>query len=221
MTFLGVEFDSFDMAMRVNDTKRMEVTALAKVWSRKTVATKEELQSILGKLDVFNGVELLIPSTVFCNILGDATLAGGGTWNEMEKEYISRRFPLNLQGATVPIHIKEFWMVILAAKVWGPKWTGKRIGIYCDNEAVCKTIIYQKPKDSELQRCLRELLHYVCKYKFQPVILRVSTKDNYIADYISRIYDKPSINSMFLEKGLPAMKQVQIEDDMFNFVADW
>ena len=30
-------------------------------------------------LDVFNGVELLIPSTVYCNILGDATMVGGGT----------------------------------------------------------------------------------------------------------------------------------------------
>ena len=269
MTFLGVEFDSIDMAMRVNDTKRLEITALAKTWSRRTVATKEELQSILGKLiwiskvvrysrvfvsriiaairslkqqkqkinlssdimkdflwwtrflDVFNGVELLIPNTVFCNILGDATLAGGGSWNEAEMEFISRKFPAYLQGATIYIHIKEFWMVILAAKVWGDKWTGKRIGIYCDNEAVCKTIIYQKPADQELQRCLREFLFYVCKFRFQQVILRVSTTDNDIADFISRVYDEPSISKMFQEKGLSGMKHVKVEDDMFTFVDDW
>ena len=269
MKFLGVEFDTNDMAMRIDDTKRMEITALARVWSRKTVASKEELQSILGKLmwvskvvrysrcfvsriiscikslkgqkqkttlsldirkdflwwtsflDVFNGVELLIPNTVYCNILGDATLAGGGAWNEMEKEYISRRFPFHLQSPTIYIHLKEFWMVILAAKVWGSKWTGRRIGIYCDNEAVCKTIIHQKPKDPELQRCLREFLHYVCRYRFQPIILRVSTKDNAIADYISRVYDEVSISKMFLGKGLQGMNQVMIGDDMFNFVADW
>ena len=189
MKFLGVEFDTMDMAMRIDDTKRMEITTLAKIWSRKTVATKEELQSILGKLmwvskvvrysrcfvsriiacikslksqkqkitlsseikkdflwwtnflDVFNGVELLIPNTLHCNILGDATLAGGGAWNEAELEYISRRFPFHLQSPSIYIHLKEFWMVILAAKTWGSRWTGRRIGIHCDNEAVCKTII--------------------------------------------------------------------------------
>ena len=269
MTFLGVEFDSMDMAMRVNDTKRKEITALAKSWSRKTVASKEELQSILGKLiwiskvvrysrcfvsriiaaikslrsqkqkitlstevkkdllwwtnflDVFNGVELLVPNTVYCNILGDATLVGGGSWNESEREYFSRMFPYYLQGASIYIHIKEFWMLILAAKVWGSKWTGRRIGMYCDNEAVCKTIIYQKPQDLELQRCLREFLFHVCKFRFQPVILRVSTKDNEIADFISRVFDQPSIENMFLAKGLPGMKEVKIDDEMFNFVADW
>ena len=269
MLFLGVEFDTVDMAMRIDVTKRMEITALAQVWSRKTVATKEELQSILGKLmwvskvvrysrcfvsriiasikslknqkqkitlsvdlkkdflwwstflDVFNGVELLIPDTVYCNILGDATLAGGGSWNEMEKEYISRKFPFHLQSPSIYIHIKEFWMVILAAKVWGSKWTGRRIAIYCDNEAVCKTIIHQKPKDPELQRCLRELLFFVCKFKFQPIILRVSTKDNDIADFISRVFDEASISKMFLEKGLEGMRHVTVLDDMFNFEADW
>ena len=60
-------------------------------------------------------------------------------------------FPYYLQGASIYIHIKEFWMLILAAKVWGSKWTGRRIGMYCDNEAVYKTIIYQKPQDLELQ----------------------------------------------------------------------
>ena len=59
--------------------------------------------------------------------------------------------------------MKEFWMVILAVKTWVSRWTG-RIEIYCDNEAVCKTIIQQKPKDQELQRCPREFLYLVCKF---------------------------------------------------------
>ena len=271
MTFLGVEFDSTAMVMRVNESKRLEITALAKIWSRKTVATKEELQSILGKLiwiskvvrfsrifvsriiaalktlksqkqkikmsreirkdflwwtnflDVFNGVELLIPSTVYCNILGDATMVGGGTWNEDEKEYVSRKFPIQLQAASVFIHIniKEFLIVILAVKLWGPKWAGRRIAIYCDNEAACKTIIHQKPKDPELQSCLREFLYFVCKYKFQPIILRVTTTDNDIADFISRVYDEPSIDKKFQENGLSGMRAIQAEDEIFNFVADW
>ena len=160
MKFLGVEFDSNAMSMRVDEDKRQEITTLAKKWARKTVATKQELQSVLGKLmwvskvvrfsrcfvariiatlkglkfqkqkitlseairkdflwwseflPVFNGVELLVPNTVFCSVLGDATLHGGGSWNEREKEYFSREFPPHLRDPKVHIHLKEFFFVL-------------------------------------------------------------------------------------------------------------
>ena len=40
MKFLGVEFDSITMSMRVDEGKRQEITTLVKKWDRKTVATK-------------------------------------------------------------------------------------------------------------------------------------------------------------------------------------
>ena len=124
MRFLGVEFDTIQMCMRVDEVKRAEIQKLSLFWSRKTVATKQELQSILGKLiwiskvvrysrcfvsriistlkhqkqkttlteavkkdfkwwakflNVFNGVELLVTTTVFDSVLGDACPMGGGT----------------------------------------------------------------------------------------------------------------------------------------------
>ena len=269
MKFLGVEFDSISMSMRVDEGKRQEITTLAKKWARKTVATKQELQSILGKLmwvskvvrfsrcfvariiatlkglksqkqkvtltdairkdflwwseflPVFNGVELLIPNTVFCSVLGDATLLGGGCWNEREKEYFSRQFPLHLRDHKIYIHLKEFFVAIIATKLWGHLWEGKRVALYCDNEAVVKTMIYQKPQDTELQKCLREMLYYVCKFRFQPVFLRVSTDDNDIADYISRVHDPLLIQTKFESRKLLNMTAINIPDVMFDFVADW
>ena len=127
MRFLGVEFDTIQMCMRVDEVKRAEIQKLSLFWSRKTVATKQELQSILGKLiwiskvvrysrcfvsriistlktlkhqkqkttlteaglkdfkwwakflNVFNGVELLVTTTVFDSVLGDACPMGGGS----------------------------------------------------------------------------------------------------------------------------------------------
>ena len=96
-------------------------------------------------LPVFNGVELLIPDTVFSSVLGDATLQGGGCWNEQEEEFFSRQFPPHLKSHKVYIHIKEFLIAIVAAKLWGNLWEGKRVAIYCDNEAVVKSMVYQKP----------------------------------------------------------------------------
>ena len=42
---------------------------------------------------MFNGVELLVPHTVACNILGDATLTGAGAWDEAAGLFWSRKFP--------------------------------------------------------------------------------------------------------------------------------
>lgn len=269
MKFLGVEFDTISMCMRIDETKLQEITMLSQSWARKTVATKQELQSILGKimwvskvvrysrcfvariigvlkglrsqkqkvtlssevkkdflwwsqfLPVFNGVELLVPDTVFCSVVGDATLRGGGCWNEKEMEYFSRLFPVHLIDHNIPIHIKEFLVTIVAVKLWGHLWAGKRVAVYCDNEAVVKTMIYQKPRDSELQRCLREMLFQVCKFHFQPVFLRISTEDNDIADFISRVYDREAIAAKFVARGLSNMKQVHVPDEKFDYVADW
>ena len=165
MRFLGVEFDTVKMCMRIDDNKRKEIQQLSVFWSRKTVANKQELQSILGKLiwvskvvrfsrcfvsrvisliktlkyqkqkttlteavkkdfkwwskflSVFNGVELLIPPTVFASVLGDAYPMGSGSWNEQAKDYYSRKFPMDLCDTLYPIHLKEFWSIIIATKL--------------------------------------------------------------------------------------------------------
>ena len=50
MVYLGVKFDTNNMAMFVEDEKVVELKHELNVWRRKTVATKQDLQSILGKL---------------------------------------------------------------------------------------------------------------------------------------------------------------------------
>ena len=269
MLFLGIEFDTVEMCMRVGDEKRSEVKTTINKWYKRTVATKEELQSLQGQLmwiskvvrysrcfvarviseqkslksqkqkkklspemkkdllwwklflDVFNGVELIIPDVVRYNVLGDATLSGFGAWNEEQKEYFSRKFPLQLQSPDFPIHQKEFLTVIIAVKVWGDIWTGKRVAIHCDNVAVVQSISLLKPKDTEMLRCLREFLFYVTKYKFEPVMVRIPTADNYLADYVSRHHNKVDIDKVFKSRGLHNMVEVSIKDDLFNFKADW
>ena len=81
-------------------------------------------------LDFFNGIELIIPATVTCNVLGDATLSGAGAWNEELMQFWSRKFPLEMLSPDFPIHLKEFITVIIQAKVWGSDWSGKRVAIH-------------------------------------------------------------------------------------------
>ena len=269
MVFLGVEFDTIQMCMRVGEEKRVEVRSTIDKWYRRTVATKQELQSLQGQLmwiskvvrfsrcfvtriiaeqkslknqkqkktlshdikkdllwwktflDVFNGVELIVPHTVSCNVLGDATLSGAGAWNEVSGQFWSRRFPLSMQSPEFPIHLKEFITVIISVKIWGHHWTGKRVALHCDNASVVETINHQKPKDVRMQQCLREFLFHVTTKNFEPVMVRIPTSDNFLADFISRNHNHEDIKKEFTKLGTEKMDDVPVSDDMFFFTADW
>ena len=133
-------------------------------------------------LRTFNGVELLedvdwsdLDDMERC---GDACPASGGAY--VADEYFSREFPAFL--ADEPIHLKEFHIVLVAVKLWGPKWARQKIIIRCDNDAVCDTIFLKKPTDEKMQACLRELLFWQCRYNFSLSVQKIGTKENFLAD---------------------------------------
>ena len=269
MTYLGVNFNSLDMCMHVDQDKIVEIKLELEKWSRKTVAKKCELQSILGKLlwvsrtvrfsrvfvcriiaevrksvkqsdktklsldirkdflwwgkfmEDFSGVEIIIPPSVNLAVLGDAYPQGGGSWNPTQSEYFSMRFPEYLCSNDTPIHIKEFFIVILCVRYWGPTWTGQRVLIYCDNASVCDTCFHQKPKDATMQKLLREFLFWVCKFNFCPILQKIGTKENHIADYISRNHNSSDIEHYLHLNGFSSQSKVEIPLDWFKFQAEW
>ena len=105
--------------------------------------------------------------------------------------------------------------------MWGHLWCGQRIVIFCDNDAVCDTITYQKPKDLSLQQLLRECLFWVCKFNFYPVLQKIASKENHIADFISRNHIEDDISKYFEQNGYPVQTKVTVPLDWFNFVTDW
>ena len=50
LTYLGIQFDTRVLEMRVDEAKCSELKTVLKKWLNKTVASKTDLQSILGKL---------------------------------------------------------------------------------------------------------------------------------------------------------------------------
>ena len=172
-------------------------------------------------ISVFSGVELIPPTYVSQSVLGDAYPQGGRSWNQVKCEYFSTRFPEYMCSADTPIHIKEFIVVILSVRMWGKLWTGQRIMIFCDNDSVCDTCTYQKPTDPSLQKLLREFLYWTCTFNFHPILEKVSSKDNHIADYLSRHHNEADINEYFVKNGLPNQIKVTVPTDWYSFVAEW
>jgi hypothetical protein len=155
----------------------------------------------------------------FTVCVGDATLTGGGAWHG--QSYWSRQLPHDLKDHKIPIHIKEFLVVIVSTKLWGCHWSGKVVQIFCDNDAVCDVINGERPTDPKMLSLLREFKFLVCKFRFHPILRKISTSDNAIADHISRRHDDKAAQEIFMANGLGHMALLDIDDRLFDLTNPW
>ena len=182
-------------------------------------------------LDHFNGIQMIINEDPFLLDLdqmmdrpsdlcaGDATPTGGGAW--YDNSFWCRELPHDLQDAQIPIHLKEFWVIIVSARLWGSSWSGRTIVIWCDNDAVVDTIVHKKPKDAALLSLLREFLYVVVTHKFFPVLRKIGTKANFLADFISRRHDIDAAVEEFGKAGMPNMVPKDVDDNLFKLTEPW
>ena len=57
--------------------------------------------------------------------------------------------------------------------------------------------------------------------KFYPVVRKVGTKKNYLADFVSRRFDHEAALDMFRKAGMDNMQQVMPKTRYFNLSATW
>ena len=182
-------------------------------------------------LEHFNGIQLIVNEDPFLLDLdqmmdrtadfcaGDATPTGAGAWHD--KYFWSRKLPEHMQDPKIPIHLKKFWAVIISARLWGDSWSGRSIVIWCDNDAVVDTIVYKKPRDPALLSLLREFLYTVVTKKFFPVLRKIGTKENILADFISRRHDTEAAMAEFSKVGMPDMTPLRVTDCSFKLTDPW
>ena len=68
---------------------------------------------------------------------------------------------------------------------------------------------------------LREFLFLVVKYKFYPVVRHIGTKENFIADYLSRNFLTDAAARFFTSISMEDMKPLEVPVIMFSFASDW
>ena len=77
------------------------------------------------------------------------------------------------------------------------------------------------PTNPEMQKLLRECLYWVCKYNFHPIMQKISSSDNHLADMISRNHNEEDISNYFYKHGYKDISRVLIPLNWFNFIAEW
>ena len=65
------------------------------------------------------------------------------------------------------------------------------------------------------------LLFWVCKYNFHPLVSKIASKENYIADFWSRNYLQEDIDLFFARENFPPQNKLIFSETDFTLIADW
>ncbi len=141
----------------------------------------------------YNGVSIIgdatwsNPDAVFAT---DACLSGCGGFSD--GEYFHEEFPDFVANQNAHINTLELLTVVVACKLWGKLWQGKRILIRCDNEATVTVINSGRCRDEEMLSLLRELSFQAAIGEFEVKAVHIAGVDNRLPDLLSRRHLGPT-----------------------------
>ena len=171
-------------------------------------------------LPYYNGVSIIKTSPWISdpNILStDACLSGAGGY--FQGEFFHTPFPGSiLTQFGHDINILELLTVMVALKLWGPRLTGQRFVLHCDNSNAVVALNSGRSRSLPMQSCLREIWFIAAIFDFQLVAQHVPGNTNTIADHLSRWHLSPQHAASFasLTAGI-LTQQLVCSPDLFNF----
>lgn len=131
-------------------------------------------------------------------------------------------FPKIVINKGYHINILEMLSVIICLKLWGSDFKGKRIQVFCDNNAVCTVINSGRSRCEILQDCLRELAFLSAIYECQIRAVYLDTQSNRIADRLSRWNSSELYRQQFYELTSNfTLIESKVNEELFQFVNTW
>ena len=102
------------------------------------------------------------------------------------QEALSHWFNGRWSSLQLPLSIayKELFPVVLAAHVWGPGWSRRRIMFHVDNKAV-HILNSRTSPDTNIMHLLHSLLKAAACFSFTFTAIHVPVRNNGIADALS------------------------------------
>ena len=176
-------------------------------------------------LPCYNGISMMTieewsePDAVFAS---DACLIGCGAWFSGLGLFFHSQFPKFILDMYLHINALELLSIIVATKVWGRHWAGKRIVVQCDNEASVSVINTGRSRDPFLQACLRELVLIAARHQFEIRAIHIPGITNRIPDELSRWSLGPKHEERFWSLAPKGQaKEVFVYEGLFHFSHIW
>ena len=162
----------------------------------------------------FNGTAFFSHISVNHNIELDACLQGlGARW---ESSVYAVPLPLGYEKMTI-VHL-EMLNIMVTIRTWGQFWTGQRICIHCDNQAVVCVLTTGKTKDATLAAIARNILMEIAQFDINLKTVHIRGKSNQIADSLSRWFlDTNCQRTVFQAIKNPIWNHIPLERLLINW----
>ena len=134
----------------------------------------------------FNGVSMM--SLKLCQpddeFATDSCLTGCG--GVSGREYFHAAFPPFIQDLQLHINALELLTIVIALRIWGHKFKGKRLLVHCDNLSSCLVLNNGSTRCSYMQACLREICLIAAVGEFELKAKRIEGVNNCLPDLLKR-----------------------------------
>jgi len=150
----------------------------------------------------------------------DACLDGLGAIGS--DKYFNAVFPSFIPDFHLHINSLELLTIVVSLKMWGKHFMGKKIVVYCDNEASVTVLNTGFSRDMFMQSCLRETCYLAAVHGFEIRARHIVGVENRAADYLSRWYSnyKNTVNFKSCIEG-GNYREVEVLEEFFMFSHDW
>lgn len=153
---------------------------------------KDDLMMWLQFLKNWNGVSLFhepfITTAADFSLFTDAS-STKGFGGYFQGKWFSNPWPCDLPAVSdnsLSMAFLELYPIVVAAVLWGDKWTCKRIKFYCDNQATVHIISKGRSKDTIIMKLMRTLIMCAAHNNFAVYSEYLPGVKNDIADALSR-----------------------------------
>ena len=115
-----------------------------------------------------------------------STIGYGGYF---QVKWFYSKWPVNLPDVTnnFSMAFLELYPIVVAALLWGPLWSRKKILFWSDNEATVAIVKKGRSKCLEIMKLMRQLTWCAAKYNFHFSAKHVPGFNNQISDALSRL----------------------------------
>ena len=165
----------------------------------------------------YNGVSMIntaswsLPGEVFAT---DACLTGCG--GLCVDQYFHSVFPDFILSQHLDINCLEILTIIVALKLWGPRWKGIRLTVRCDNEVAVTVLNTGRCRNPFLTSCLREICYLSVLFEFEARAVHLPGESNCAADTLSRWHENASARTNFLELAVQTnLTEVEVPAALF------
>ena len=168
----------------------------------------------------WNGISFLPPPSHLpvIELTTDASGSwGAGAWHQ------SMWFQLQWdhRAHTLSIAAKELIPIILACHTWGHAWYNRQVICRCDNQVVVACLRSRTSRDEGLMHLIRCFVFVEARHRCYLYPQYISTKDNHLADDLSRNNVSSFLSKVPSANSLPSPVSQQLVDLLLDPQGDW